>query len=861
MSPRLTRCARLALLVAAAALAATWLTAAEPDDSGPGALLNRLQTAWQAKDVDGYLSLWEFEASPARSEEGEFARAAFATGQSRLSVQRPAPAGAALELVNASAQAVYLDEPHGYVEQLIFGLRRTSRGWAIIERQSVGRIDGLVHLSLDPQGFSAEGLSVKLEDFELEMGRGTLFAAPAALGPTVLVFVGDASVRVRPRPETEREQLRQFCGRPELVERVHTAFLRLHPADVAKVLLPTRFEPDPAAAKRFSEAERFYREHATRSYVLDGDLPGSPWWVLPSHGDSLVSFETERRGTLTFTVNGSQPESISLFSRERRLQICLYPSGGKDTSYNEDDTREIDVLHHEMSLRFEPRENHIQGEDTLHFRLLQPLATIRLKLAESMQVQWITSPQGGRHLFFRVRNQDILMVSLGPLSGASREIALTVRYAGSMNPEPVEQEVLQTATEPETFEHQDVPIEKVLVFSNRYAWYPQPPSEDHATASFRFDVPQGFTVVTGGQLLSTRAEGERTIIRYSMERPGKYYTVAGGRLFPAGTRQEGLVSLRAFAVPRARGIAEETLGKAADMIRFFTQEFGPCPYAFLNLVLIEGVTPGGHSPPGMVVLQRRPLLLRGTLREDPANFSDVDGFFLAHELAHQWWGQGVAPENYRERWLSEGMAQYAAALWARHAHGEEQFQDILKRMARWAMKDNARGPINLGNRLGHIKGGPEIYRAVVYDKGAYVLHMLRGIAGEDAFRRAIMAFQESHRYAKAGTNDLQAALEAATGDDLSAYFREWIFGTTLPSLQFTHHAHVVGDEHRTAIDVSVSNLPGPVPLELTVTHDGGRKSMRVTLLPAGGTFSIDTPAPPRKVEINGDRGLLAASKS
>jgi hypothetical protein len=58
--------------------------------------------------------------------------------------------------------------------------------------------------------------------------------------------------------------------------------------------------------------------------------------------------------------------------------------------------------------------------------------------------------------------------------------------------------------------------------------------------------------------------------------------------------------------------------------------------------------------------------------------------------------------------------------------------------------------------------------------------------------------------------------------------------------------------------VNPSNLPGPVPLELTVTHDGGRKSMRVTLLPTGGTFSIDTPAPPRKVEINADRGLLAS---
>src|SRR4029079_19219971 len=134
------------------------------------------------------------------------------------------------------------------------------------------------------------------------------------------------------------------------------------------------------------------------------------------------------------------------------------------------------------------------------------LATIRLKLSEAMQVQSITSAEGGRHLFFRVRNQDSLMVSLGPLAGSGGEVALAIRYSGSMNSEEVEQEILQTADQQLGVDDQDVPIEKVLVFSNRSACYPQSPIEDHATASFRFDVPQGFALVTGGALLGSRVE-------------------------------------------------------------------------------------------------------------------------------------------------------------------------------------------------------------------------------------------------------------------------------------------------------------------------------------------------------------------
>src|SRR5205085_1322282 len=161
-----------------------------------------------------------------------------------------------------------------------------------------------------------------------------------------------------------------------------------------------------------------------------------------------------------------------------------------------------------------------------------------------------------------------------------------------------------------------------------------------------------------------------------------------------------------------------------DMLSFYEELFGPAPYAVLNMAVIEGQTPGGHSPPGMVVLVRRPALLRRPLADDPAAFHSISGFFLAHELGHQWWGQGVAGENYRERWLSEGMAQYAAALWVRHRHGEDTFHDVLEKMGRWARRHSARGPIHLGQRLGHLDNDPQVFRAVAYDKGAYVLHML-----------------------------------------------------------------------------------------------------------------------------------------
>lgn len=835
------------------------LAAQAPGQDGPDALVNGLEAAWKARDAESYLSLWEFASLEAEAEERRFVGSHFRAEETHLSVRRSAASG---EKARMSARVFTISEPRSRVEQWLYLMERRSGRWKLVGRERQGQIEGLVHLSLDPGGFRGDGLSLRLEDFELKMVRGTLFKSPPSLGPTALVFVGEGTVSIRPAPPPEREQLRQFCGKPEMVERVQAAFIRIHPADLRRVLSPERFDPDPEAGKRQEAAQKFYREHASRAFILDAALPRSPWWVLPSLGDASITFRTRRLGSLTFTVNSSDAESISLFDRARRRQICLYPSAGREARYNEDEGRALDVLDHDLRLRFEPDRTLIAGEDTLRVQLLQPAATIRLKLAESLRVESISSTQGGQHLVFRVRGQDSLLISLGALSGTLGEISLTVRYSGILRPGPIDREVIAATQEPSSpsLDVADSQIENVLIYTNRSPWYPQAHADDYATATLSFDVPLGFTALTGGESRSVRVEGNRTLLEYRQGKPGKYITVAVGRLQEMGQARVGSFSLHAFGIARSRRRAQEALARAGNILSFYEEEFGPSPYPDLNLVFIEGFTPGGHSPPGMIVVQDRPVLLRTRLRDDPANFSDVPDFFLAHELAHQWWGQGVAGQNYRERWLSEGAAQYAAALWAQRAHGEEVFQGILRRMARWALDETEEGPIHLGHRLGHIKGNPQVFRAVVYDKGAYVFFMLRHILGEQPFRQALRSFQAGHRFAKAGTDDFRQALEAASGSDLSAYFREWVFGTELPALVLSHRSQSRGPGYRTAVEVKVTGLPGPVPLTLSVHYDGGVSEQTVMLPPEGGAWTVDTPGKPGKVEVNDDRALLATVK-
>ena len=119
---------------------------------------------------------------------------------------------------------------------------------------------------------------------------------------------------------------------------------------------------------------------------------------------------------------------------------------------------------------------------------------------------------------------------------------------------------------------------------------------------------------------------------------------------------------------------------------------------------------------------------------------------------------------------------------------------MMRQMRKWAIDETDQGPISLGYRLGHIQGDSRIMRALVYDKGAIVLHMLRRLVGDDVFFRGLQRFYRASRFRSAGTVDFQAAMEAEAGRPLDRFFDRWIYGSTLPRLNFSYR--VDGERRR-----------------------------------------------------------------
>jgi aminopeptidase N len=306
--------------------------------------------------------------------------------------------------------------------------------------------------------------------------------------------------------------------------------------------------------------------------------------------------------------------------------------------------------------------------------------------------------------------------------------------------------------------------------------------------------------------------------------------------------------------PRQVRRGRELAPRAADIAKFYASLTGDFPYPAFTLALVENDLPGGHSPAYFAELfQPLPMSVL-SWRNDPASFDRFPEFFLAHELAHQWFGQAVGWGNYHEQWLSEAFAQYFAALYAQHSRGDAVFTSVLRQMRRWAIDQSDQGPVYLGYRLGHIKGDGRIFRALVYNKGAAVLHMLRRLLGDEAFFSGVRRFYTSAKFRKVGTDELKAAFEAESGQSLDRFFDQWIYGSTIPRVKVQYRV----DGSELAVHVDQLGDAFDIPVVLSVEYaDRSRVNLIVPVTERSVDRRFPLSAAVRSVEVNKDEAILA----
>lgn len=292
-----------------------------------------------------------------------------------------------------------------------------------------------------------------------------------------------------------------------------------------------------------------------------------------------------------------------------------------------------------------------------------------------------------------------------------------------------------------------------------------------ATSEIRVRVPKPFIAISNGELIATEEDGDNKIYHWLQQQvhPTYLMTLAVGDF--AEIRDEWNGKPVTYYVEKGyEDEARRSMGKTPQMIEFFSEKFGyPYPYPKYAQVCVDDFIFGGMENTSTTLLTDRCLLDERAALDNQRTES-----LVAHELAHQWFGDLVVIKHWSHAWIKEGLASYSEVFWTEHEYGADDAAYYLLGEARSYLAEDSsryRRPI-----VTHVyREAIELYDWHIYEKGACVYHMIRTELGDELFWKAIQTFVQDNAHNTVETVDLLRAIEKATGRNLLFLFDQYVF--------------------------------------------------------------------------------------
>jgi aminopeptidase N len=420
-----------------------------------------------------------------------------------------------------------------------------------------------------------------------------------------------------------------------------------------------------------------------------------------------------------------------------------------------------DVEHYLVDLSVDPLANTLAGEVTITATATTTLAGFDLDL-KGLTVDSVAVDSAPATF---TRQDAELIVDLPAAVPSGEEFAVTVAYHGTPRP-------LLTIGFPSGWVQAGALTFVVAEPDGARTWLP---SNDHpsdkAAFTFRITVPEGNEVAANGTLAQVvQGEGTDTFV-WEMPEPMATYlaTVVVGGLVRLERPGPGGVLLRDYLPPDLASDVPLPLSRTGDMLEYFSSVFGPYPFAEYGHVVVPDMT---------AALEDQTLCVFGRGLLDIASGTTAFGVriedIVAHELAHQWFGNSVTPDTWKDIWLNEGFATYAQWLWVRADRGAEAFRSELADAYAY-LSSNAHVP------PGDPGSAARLFDDSVYLRGGLTLYALEVEIGDDMTLQVLRTYLDRYAFGNASTEDFIAVAEEVSGQDLEGLFEAWLYGPVVPA--------------------------------------------------------------------------------
>ncbi len=689
------------------------------------------------------------------------------------------------------------------------------------------------------------------------------------------VFIGAGKVSYSPPSGVEQDQLEKFTDERALEEEFERLYLRFTDATASSIAAsvtavvdesPTRTSVLVHAADRrlLEEAAKLHEE--VTKHFREEEYDNLVARLFADIADGQKSFfsawiDTRKDGPLHFVQD---PDAYDLFTlrgwARRRRGFDVWGAFG---AAQEPAVRPI---HYSIDMT-------LDGDDLKEARAdldlvaRRPTRVLRFEAHPLVEIQRVLDAVGEPLPFFR-----------SEADGDEFEGNLTV-----VLPQPL---TVGTPTRL-SFEYVGDLVDELwgggeYALKTPIGWYPSIGYLQRATYDMTFRIDKGDKIFASGERISDEVVDGVRVARFEQTMPVAFVSFNYGSMSTRVVEVEGAPPITVFGT--ASGFGGDALGNVgADVgnaLVMFSEMYGSYPFTYMSATRIP--YSHGQGFPGLLHLAA-------------SSFgSEVPGHteaFRGHETAHQWWGHIVGWKSYRDQWISEGFANYSGALYAEAYLDDPELldkmtaawrNDIFKRgnagfrhfgmangVAQRLSDGSMSGPVTIGLRL-RSSETPADYSMLVYEKGAYILHMLRmamydWVAGSDEAWRVMMRdFVATHAGGEATTESFRGTVEKHFGEDMGWFFDQWVYGTAVPTYRYAWKLETAIDGQR-SLRLRVRQSVEPevpfrmfVPVRVELGEDRF-VVLRVLVDEAYEEFSFNLPAgfDPEEVILNPRNAVLA----
>ena len=501
----------------------------------------------------------------------------------------------------------------------------------------------------------------------------------------------------------------------------------------------------------------------------------------------------------------------------------------------------IDIVHYSFRLTVEDSSDRIAGEATVTFRIVQPVDELVLDLKSAADGKGMTVSAvavAGSTASFTHTN-DRLQVPLPSATTAGQELQAVITYSGIP---AAGFRLIQNIHGERTMFSENWP-------NRARQWLPMVDHPyDKATGEFLVTAPAHYQVVANGLLVEELdlAEGtRRTHWKQSVPISSWLYALGVARFAVHHYAVVRGIPQQVWVFPQQRERGREVFeltGRRA--FEFFSDWIGP--YSYEKLAHVQAAGLGGGTEHASAIFYGEKGVAAGRAP-------------VVHEVAHQWWGNAVTEKDWDDVWLSEGFATYFTHLYTEQFAGRDAFvrnlrADVQTILA--AQKGAPDQPIVHRN----LSDMSRVLNRLVYQKGGWVLHMLRGLIGTDTFWTGIREYYSRYRNQNASTDDFRQVMERAAGVPLSWFFDQWLNRPGMPALKGEWRYDAAAKQVLIELTQTQDGAAYRLPLEIAVAAESGQRRIeRVDLVERAGRFSLAAATAPVSVTVDPDSWVLLAA--